>query len=149
MFLEDNSYKWVLKDSDDNTLLTVDNFTDGQLESSTTTATTRTLVWTSGHNTLVDNQSLGYVPVDAAVTLPSGASGSQAKARVGSAASKDLTIKKNGSSVGTVTFATTTDGVFTVSSTTAFSTGDTIEIVGPTTADTTLRYVGVALQFTV
>ena len=148
MFLENDDYQFIVKDDQGNTLYTVDGVSEGQNDNSVTTGTSVAMIFTSGQNGLVDSHSLGYLPVDRSLTLPSGATGSQAAARIASTASKSFTIKKNGSSVGTVDFATTTVGTFTVASTTAWAAGDTIEVVGPTTADTTLRYVGITLQLT-
>lgn len=80
-----------------------------------------------------------------AFTLPASLTGSQASARVASAANKSFDIKKNGSSVGSVDFNTSASGTFTFSTATSFSAGDLLEIVAPATADGSLEDISITL----
>lgn len=82
-----------------------------------------------------------------AVTFPSGFAGSQAHAGVAATASTVLTIKKNGTSVGSLTFGAagvvgafaTSGGAVTVAA------GDYLEVFAPASADATLAAVAITL----
>lgn len=79
------------------------------------------------------------------VTLPLNLAGSICKARVAATASTVLTFKKNGSSIGTATFASSgTTATFSVTATT-FVSGDLFEIVGPGTADASLEDTSISI----
>lgn len=150
MFLAAEAYKYVIKDADGVTILTQDDFNEGTLDTSDGSGSNqfRTLVFASGFSELVNNQSIAYVPLDQNLSIPAGATGSQAAARSAPTATKSFRLRKNGTVFGTCTFTTGSNtGSFSVASTTQFSTGDTIEVLAPTTADSTLRYVGIALKF--
>jgi hypothetical protein len=83
-----------------------------------------------------------------AFTVPTNASGSFAKAAVAATASTTYTLKKNGTSIGTIVFAAAgTNGTFTVTQT-AFAAGDVLTLDGPATADTTLADVAITLVTT-
>lgn len=75
----------------------------------------------------------------------SGLTGSVFTASTASAASKVFTIKKNGSSIGTITFATSATGSATFAADVFFAVNDVITIEAPTVQDTTLA--DVALNF--
>lgn len=76
------------------------------------------------------------------VTFPSGFSGSRAKASTAATALSVYTIKKNGSSIGTLTFASSgTTGTFAMASSTTFAAGDILRISAPSPADATLAGV--------
>jgi hypothetical protein len=81
-----------------------------------------------------------------AVEIASGASGSYAKAAVAATAAADITINKNGSSIGTIHFGvagTIATFVFTTNQT--FAAGDIISLVAPSSADATLANIGITL----
>jgi len=79
------------------------------------------------------------IKVDRAVTLPASLTGSYFDAGTAATASTAFTLKQNGTTIGSLTFAAA-GTVPTVSFTGAvtFAAGDTFEIDAPTTADTTL-----------
>lgn len=84
-----------------------------------------------------------------AVTIPSGATNSQASAGTAATGSTTFTIKKNGTSVGTIAWsASGTAGTFTVSSTVSLAAGDVLTITGPATADATLADIAITLAAT-
>ena len=95
-----------------------------------------------------NSQLVLRIEVGRACTLPASLTGSQASARVASAANKSFDIKKNGSSVGSVDFNTSASGTFTFASATSFAAGDLLEIVAPATADTTLEDISITLVAT-
>jgi hypothetical protein len=89
------------------------------------------------------------VPVARAVTFPSGLTGSVAKASVAATSSTAFDIQKNGTSVGTITFAAAgTSATFTAASAITLAAGDVIAIIAPGTADATLANVGFVLAGT-
>jgi 1-aminocyclopropane-1-carboxylate deaminase/D-cysteine desulfhydrase-like pyridoxal-dependent ACC family enzyme len=83
-----------------------------------------------------------------AFTIPAGGTGSQATSRVASAASKVFDLLKNGVSFGSVTFATSATGTYTIGSSTSFAIGDVLTITAPATADSTLEDVSLTLAGT-
>ena len=81
-----------------------------------------------------------------AARFPSGATGSYAIANTAATASTTVTIKKNGSTVGTFTWASSgTVATFTISSNIDLAAGDILQFVAPATADVTLADIGVTL----
>jgi hypothetical protein len=84
-----------------------------------------------------------------AVTIPSGGTNSQCSCGTAATANTTLTIKQNGSSVGTILVsAAGTSGAFTVSSVVNLVAGDVLTITGPATADATLADIAVTLAAT-
>jgi hypothetical protein len=82
-----------------------------------------------------------------AATLPT--SGSKASAGTAATADTTFTIKKNGSSVGTILFsAAGTTGAFTIASPVSIAIDDIITIVGPASADATLADISITLATT-
>jgi len=74
-----------------------------------------------------------------AFSIPAGATGSFSKWDVAATGSTTYTLKKNGTSFGTVLIsAAGVTGAFTVASTTSFAVGDVYTVVAPGTADATL-----------
>jgi hypothetical protein len=82
-----------------------------------------------------------------AVTFADEFAGSQATAGTAATASTTFTVKKNGSSVGMIVFgAAGASGAFTTTGTSvSFAAGDYLEIVAPSTADTTLANISITL----
>lgn len=78
--------------------------------------------------------------------IPSGASGSQAKAGVASTGNVAFDIKKNGADSGDITFNVSATGSYTVGSNIDFTAGDVLEVTGPATADGTLADVSITIK---
>lgn len=77
-----------------------------------------------------------------AFTLPAGLLGSVVDAAEAATASTALTVRKNGTSVGTATFAASgTTATLAMASATSFAKDDVLSITGPATADATLADV--------
>jgi Putative phage tail protein len=72
-------------------------------------------------------------------TLPAGLTGSRGTATVAATATTTINIQKNGTTVGTMTFAASAStATFMMNSTMTFSAGDVLTLVAPSTADATL-----------
>ncbi len=85
-------------------------------------------------------------PMPRAVTFPAGMANSKAVANTAATASATFSLKKNGTQFGTFAFAAAgTSATFAAASATSFAAGDILTIVAPSTADTTLADLGVAL----
>ena len=83
------------------------------------------------------------------LTLPAGAGDSRASSDTAATAQTVLTLLKNGSSVGTVTFAAGgTSGVYAVASDVTIVSGDKFGIQNQGTADVTLADVHLSIVFT-
>jgi hypothetical protein len=96
--------------------------------------------------TPIANQVLLRFKAVRAFTWASALSGSQFSAGVAATASYTVTIKQNGSSIGTLVWAAAgTTPTVTFSSTVNFAAGDLIEIIAPATPDATLAQI--ALDF--
>lgn len=82
-----------------------------------------------------------------AFTLPVDLAGSQVKADTAATASAAFDLRKNGSSVGTLTIAASgTTATFTAASAVQFAAGDRIDLVAPSSQDATLANVRVTLM---
>lgn len=79
--------------------------------------------------------------------LPVNMAGSVAKAKVAATATTVFDIRKNGSSIGTLTFTAVT-GAFALASLTSFQAGDLLEIVAPAIADLTLADLRITVAAT-
>lgn len=74
-----------------------------------------------------------------AFTLPQDLTGSRAHSEVAANATADFDLQKNGSSIGTMSFAgAATTATFTHSSATSFAVGDRFHIIAPTPQDANL-----------
>ena len=81
--------------------------------------------------------------------LPAGLTGSKAESLVAPTGAVSYSIKKNGSSVGTIDFASATnDATFTFSSEETFAIGDILTIQAPATADSTHDEIAFTLAAT-
>ncbi|WP_213308160.1 hypothetical protein [Paraburkholderia sacchari] len=95
---------------------------------------------------LVNSQKLTRVNMARAVTFPINLTGSYATAGAAATASTVLTITRNGTSIGTITFgAGATSGTFSFTSSVTTAAGDVIQVTGPATADATLGDVSITL----
>lgn len=90
-----------------------------------------------------------YVVATLSVNFPVSLTGSYGRAEVAATASTVFTIRKNGASVGTATFAAgATSATFSVASTVSLAAGDTLSITAPASTDATLAGVSFALAGT-
>lgn len=96
--------------------------------------------------TMANSQLLYSGKAMRAFSLPSGLSGSYFYCGVAVTGSTTVTIKKNGSSIGTATIASGTSGIFTFSSTIAFAIGDVLSLHGPATADASAADFSIGLK---
>lgn len=95
---------------------------------------------------MVNSEVLLQYVFPQAVKLPASLTGSQAKAGTAATASTVVTINKNGSSIGTITWAISgTVATFSFSSAISFAAGDILSLVAPVSADATLANVGITL----
>lgn len=79
-------------------------------------------------------------------TIPAGMTGSLAKAAIAATASTVLSVQKNGTQFGTITFAVSgTTGTFAAASSTSFAAGDLITIVAPGVQDSTFADCAITL----
>ena len=84
-----------------------------------------------------------------AFTLPANLAGSIAKAGTAATASTVFIIKKNGTQIGSMTFAASSStGAFTFASQVSVAVGDIIDLVAPATQDATLSDVSVTIAAT-
>ena len=87
-------------------------------------------------------------PLARVTIFPINFAGALAKAQVAATASTVLNVKRDGTTIGTITFAAAgTTGTFATTGGVAmtFTAGQTLAIEGPSTADTTLGTVGIVL----
>lgn len=83
------------------------------------------------------------------VNFPAGLTGSQGFATDAATADAEFNIKKNGSSIGTVTFvAASNEATFTLSGGAVFVAGDVLTLVAPDPQDATLWQVSITLAGT-
>jgi len=76
------------------------------------------------------------------VTVPAGFSGSRASAGTAATATADFNIQKNGTIVGTMSFAPSAmTATFVATAATAFAAGDVLTIVAPPTPDPTISNI--------
>jgi len=91
------------------------------------------------------NATLLRLVAPRSITLPT--SGHQVRCAVAPAANWTATINKNGGSVGTISIsAGQTTGSISIASAVSLTAGDTLTIVAPSTADSSLRGLSVVLQ---
>lgn len=84
-----------------------------------------------------------------AFTLPSGLTGSYARAGTAATGSATFTLKKNGTSIGSFAFAAAgTSAAFTFASSTNFVAGDVLTVTAPSSQDGTLSDIGFTLKGT-
>jgi len=100
-------------------------------------------------DTLIDDEIVGRHICVAAFSIPSGGTGSYSKSDVAATAQTILTLRKNGVSFGTITYAAAgLEGTFAIASTTSFAVGDVYTVTGPATADLTLGFLAVTILAT-
>lgn len=85
-----------------------------------------------------------------AFTIPANFSGSIAKAEVAATSQTVFTVKKNGASIGTITFAASgTTGTFSSTAQISVVSGDVLTAVGAATADATLANIDIVISASV
>ena len=95
------------------------------------------------------SSSLFRLVAPRAFTLPQNLTGSIAKAGTAATGSTVFTLKKNGTQIGTMTFAASgTTATFSFASAASFTIGDIIDLVAPSTQDATLADISVTLVAT-
>ena len=99
--------------------------------------------------TLSANMLVARVLAVRAFSLPSGLSGSRATAGTAATAETIISLQKDTTEVGTVTFgAGSSTGVLAMASQTSWASGDLLRLVGPATPDTTLSDISISLMGT-
>lgn len=95
--------------------------------------------------TLASDQVLLHQPVTRTLTLPQGLTGSHGVARVAATAQVDLDLQVNSTSLGTISFAVgSAVGSFAAASVVSLVAGDTVTVLAPAGADTTLADLGIS-----
>lgn len=99
-----------------------------------------------GTAVLTASQTIGFVAVRAH-NFASNFAGSEGKAKTASTGTATFTVKKNGTSIGTVVFTSASTATFTTTSgaTETLAAGDLLEIVAPSSPDATLAGVRITL----
>lgn len=93
-----------------------------------------------------DNAKVIAIVFARAVSFPINFAGSYLKAGAAATADSVYTVKKNGSSIGTITVAASgTTGTFSVASAQSFAAGDVLNIIAPTPQDGTLADVSLTI----
>jgi hypothetical protein len=127
---EGEAYKFILKDSLGNTVDTIDNVVIGEAASSSDNQYVIALTYTG---TPGAQGFMGAHEIPYTMTLPVNFDGAAGSVQTSPASSYAITVKKNGSAVGTATIATT--GVYTFATsggaTVALVFGDTLSFHGP------------------
>lgn len=96
--------------------------------------------------TLTASQLMNRHVFARAVTLPISLTGSYASSTVTATATTTITLKKNGSSIGSIAFAGgASTGTFTFSAAVSFVAGDVLTVEAPGSADATLGNVSISL----
>lgn len=83
------------------------------------------------------NAQLIQISAVRAFTLPLNCTGSIAGLVAASTGTAVFKIKKNGTQIGTITFTSSSTGVFALSPTVTFNVGDILAVFAPTTVDAT------------
>lgn len=127
---EDTGYKFVVKDSSDVTILTVDNII-AQGDAAATTLDYEVCFSYVG-TPPVSGFIGGFVAVRS-LTIPANFAGSAGKVVTNPSASYAMTVRKNGSTVGTITISTAGAFTFSTSGGSAISlvSGDRLDMIGP------------------
>jgi hypothetical protein len=149
-FTKGVAYKVVVKTSAGVTLETVDNLTLPDVDALITAATGSqafdVAFYFIGGQPTSSQEEFRYI-FDRAVTLPANFSGSQGSVRVNPTASYTETVKKNGSTIGTIVTNTSGTPTFATSGGAAasFAAGDILTVIAPSGTDATVA--GIARTF--
>ena len=138
------SYKYIVRDSDDNLIATQDNLTVGDSASSADNSLLISMTYCGSPGA---QAFMGGAEITVSCTLPIDLDGSSASVQTNPGANYAVSVKKNGVECGTITFATT--GVPTFATTGGASVslafGDTASFHAPdsgTAADFSITLVG-------
>ena len=82
-------------------------------------------------------------------TIPANFADSLATAAEASTGTATFDIRKNNISIGSVTFTASSTGVFSTMEAVAFTAGDTLKIVAPTSQDATLADIAITIRSTI
>ena len=94
------------------------------------------------------SEVVGRFAFPRSAAIAAGASG-VAKAGTAATGSAVYALARNGTGIGTITFAASgTTGTVSITATTNFVSGDVLTVTGPATPDATLANVGITLAFT-
>lgn len=102
------------------------------------TGTTKIAIEMFAGAVLGTNETIGQIIAPVIFSLLVGLPGSYAKARIASAGTQVLTIYKNTSIIGTITFTASAIGVFSFTGDVSFAAGDFLRVITPGTVDTSL-----------
>lgn len=84
-----------------------------------------------------------------AMGFPINATGSKAVLAIAATASTVLTVKKNGTTIGTITFGVSgTTGTFAFAAATELAAGDILSVLNQSSADATAAGISISFQFT-
>ncbi len=95
---------------------------------------------------LGENQRLYTLGTLRQFTVPNVTTGWVARAEVASTGTQVLLLKKNGTQFGTITFTSSTTGVWSIPGATTFNPGDLLQIDVSGSADTTIKGISVNLS---
>jgi len=101
------------------------------------------------HRRLLPGATLLQLVAPRAFTLPAGLSGSQGYARTAPTEQADLEIRKNGASIGTITFAASSStATFAFASEVIFAAGDRLTVLAPGSQDASLADISITFKGT-
>lgn len=129
------AYKFVIKDSDGVTLDTIDNIVVGEAASA---SENQLLIPLTYIGTPGAQGTMGIGEITHAATIPINFDGASGSVQTNPGSDYIITVKKNGTDIGTITISTA--GVFTFATTggatVTLAFGDTVTFIGPSSVGT-------------
>ncbi len=95
---------------------------------------------------MANGQVLSRIVVPRAFTVPAGCPGSQAKPGTNPAAPAQVTVRRNGATVATISIATDGTATFTCADPVTWAAGDVLTVNGPATADAALADLALTIS---